>query len=94
MSVPRRVAVLAVAAVLTALTGLPLCNAIFDCGCTWVFAGADAHCDVHHPGPPDCPVCTNWLLGAPFFGALFAAWAAAATLALRPRTPPTVTKMP
>jgi hypothetical protein len=83
LSLWRRVAVLAVAAGLTALTALPLCNAVFDCGCTWAFAGADAHCNVHRPGPPDCPVCAHWAWGAPFFGALFAAWAAAAALALR-----------
>jgi hypothetical protein len=71
----RRLLVLALAGALTALTGLPICDAVFDCGCTWIFAGADAHCDIHRPGPPDCPPCANWLIGAPFFGAIFAAWA-------------------
>jgi hypothetical protein len=66
---------LALAAALTAVIGLPLCNSIFDCGCTWIFAGADAHCDIHRAGPPDCPLCANWLLGTPFFAGLFAAWA-------------------
>ena len=77
MSLSRRAAVLALAAVLTALTGMPLCAAIFDCGCTWAFAGGDAHCDVHRPGPPDCPICANWVWGALFFGGLGAAWTAA-----------------
>jgi hypothetical protein len=49
----RRLLVLALAGALTALTGLPICDA----------------------GPPDCPPCANWLIGAPFFGAIFAAWA-------------------
>jgi hypothetical protein len=86
----RLAAVLAVATALTALTGLPLCNAVFDCGCTWFFAGGDAHCDIHHPGPPDCPLCAHWVYGAPFFGGLWAAWAAAATAVLsqRPRRSP------
>ena len=87
MSWPRRLLVLALATALTAATGLPLCNAIFDCGCSWIFAGADAHCDIHRAGPPDCPVCANWLYGAPFFAAIWAAWALAlrsASQALRP----------
>ena len=83
MSWPRLLIALALAAALTAVTGLPLCNAVFDCGCTWIFAGGDAHCDIHHPGPPDCPLCASWLYGAPFFGALFAAWALASAKALR-----------
>jgi hypothetical protein len=80
----RRLLVLALAGALTAVTGLPLCNAVFHCGCTWILAGADAHCDVHRPGPPDCPPCANWLWGALFFGGMFAGWAALAALVTRP----------
>jgi hypothetical protein len=61
---------------LAAATGYPRCDAIFDCGCTWPLLGADAHCDIHHAGPPDCPVCTHAWAGAAFFVALMAACAA------------------
>jgi hypothetical protein len=74
----RRRVVLGLATVaLTAITALPICDAVFDCGCTWPLLGADAHCDVQHPGPPDCPVCTKPAVGAAFSAALTAAWAAA-----------------
>jgi hypothetical protein len=73
----RRRAVLALAAAgLAALVGYPLCDLIFDCGCTWPMLGADAHCDIHHAGPPDCPVCTYPSVGAAFFVALMAGCAA------------------
>jgi hypothetical protein len=77
------VAIAATALALTALTGLPICDAIFDCGCTWLFAGADAHCDIQRPGPPDCPICANWLIGGPFFAGLLAGWAGLVALGLR-----------
>jgi hypothetical protein len=79
----RRLAILAAALALTVLTALPICNAVFHCGCASVFAGSDAHCDVHRAGPPDCPVCADWLLGAPFFFGIFAAWALLAGLVPR-----------
>src|SRR5262245_66490333 len=70
----RRRALLALAAAaLAAVVGLPVCNAIFDCGCTWPLLGADAHCDVHHAGPPDCPVCAHPPVGAAFSVALMVA---------------------
>lgn len=33
-----------------------LCQLVFRCGCTYLWAGAAAHCNVHH-GPKRCPVC-------------------------------------
>jgi hypothetical protein len=65
-------AVLALAA--AGLTAYPLCNAVFDCGCTWPLLGTDAHCDIHRAGPPDCPVCARPLVGSAFFGGLVSAW--------------------
>ncbi len=71
----RRLVILAVALAGTAFTLLPICNAIFDCGCTWPMWGAADHCNIHHPGPPDCPLCTNWALGGLAAATLFVAWA-------------------
>jgi hypothetical protein len=70
-------AALATAAILAWATALPICDAIFGCGCGWFFADGVQHCDIQVPGPPDCPVCTNMLVGAVFALGLFAAWTAA-----------------
>jgi hypothetical protein len=67
--------VLALAAVaLAAVTAYPLCDAVFDCGCTWPLLGSDTHCDVHRAGPPDCPVCTRPPVAAVFSAAVVGAW--------------------
>jgi hypothetical protein len=36
-----------------------LCDLYFDCGCLPLWSGGAEHCDVHTPGPPDCPWCTG-----------------------------------
>jgi hypothetical protein len=73
----------ALAGLLTALTAHPACNLAFRCGCSWLWSGGTAHCNIRVPGPPDCPVCTNVLVGAPFAAALFGLWWVAVTLAVR-----------
>jgi hypothetical protein len=78
----RRLAVLAIALTATAFTLLPICNALFDCGCTWPMWGAADHCNIHHPGPPDCPLCANRALGALAGATLFVAYAGALGLTL------------
>lgn len=55
---------------------LPLCDLLFDCGCTWAFLGGAAHCNVHAPHPPHCPLCAGpYVYGLAFglavWGALF-----------------------
>lgn len=42
---------------------IDLCALIFSCGCHSLWAGADAMCNVHVPGPPDCPFCARGVLG-------------------------------
>lgn len=74
---------LAVAALVTWATSLPLCDALFDCGCRWFFLEGTQHCNIHHPGPPDCPVCTNLLVGAAFGLGLFGVWTALVRLGQR-----------
>jgi len=74
---------LAAAALVTWATSLPICDALFDCGCRWFFLGGARHCNIHTPGPPDCPVCTKPLVGAAFGLGLFAVWAGLVRLAQR-----------
>jgi hypothetical protein len=79
----RRLVVLALALAATAFTLLPICNALFDCGCTWPMWGAATHCNIHHPGPPDCPLCASWLLGGLAAATLFVAWAGLLGVAMK-----------
>ena len=52
-----RVLVFLAAAAVTCLFFINLCNALFDCGCTYLWAGAAAHCNIHDPGGRHCPWC-------------------------------------
>jgi hypothetical protein len=39
------------------LTVLPMCGAMFQCGCTlW---SIDRYCNIHHAGGPHCPWCVG-----------------------------------
>jgi hypothetical protein len=70
----RRSALTAITIALVALTYHAICDAVFDCGCSWIFAGGTVTCDIHVPGPPDCPVCTNVAVGIAFSAAMVAGW--------------------
>jgi hypothetical protein len=66
---------------------LPLCDLHFDCGCTWPWLGAESQCDIHVPGPPDCPWCAHlWIavldLGLAYAVGGIAAYFASARLSL------------
>jgi hypothetical protein len=76
-------AALGVAALAAGATYLPICDALFDCGCRWFFLGGAAHCNIHHAGPPHCPVCADRLVGAAFSAGLYGAWTALVRLAQR-----------
>jgi len=72
----------------TSLTYHAICNLVFRCGCSWLFAGGTDTCNIHVAGPPDCPVCTNVAAGIAFTVALLAAWGTVVGLVasrLRPR---------
>lgn len=61
----------AAAAGFTYLFFINWCDWVYDCGCTFLWAGAAAHCNIHQPGPPDCPWCVRpELAGIAFFAAL------------------------
>jgi hypothetical protein len=79
----RRLTLAAITIALVVLTAHPICNLITGCGCSTLFAGGTVTCDIHVPGPPDCPVCTNMAVGAAFTAALFAGWGAAVGFAAR-----------
>jgi hypothetical protein len=52
-----RTVIFAVCAVVTCVFFINLCNAIYRCGCGSLWAGADAHCNVHNPTGKHCPWC-------------------------------------
>lgn len=82
----RRLLAAALALAAAALLYLPLCDRMFDCGCTWAFAGGARHCNVHAPRPPHCPLCAGpRALGLSFGLLLWGALYLPAALVLRPR---------
>jgi len=58
--------------VVTSLFFIDLCNFIYACGCASLWAGADAHCNVHQASASmHCPACSHGMLGyAAIFGAI------------------------
>jgi hypothetical protein len=81
----REVIVLGGAWTASLLFLLNLCNLVFGCGCTWAWAGAARHCDVHHAAPPHCPWCSHGWRGFLWVPALLLAAQAGAVLGLRKR---------
>jgi len=48
----------------TSIALTPYCGWLFDCGCTWPWAGLDADCNNHKPGTlHKCPWCGNYVKG-------------------------------
>jgi len=42
----------------------PLCGLLFDCGCTWPWAGLESHCNIHNPeAAHQCPWCVSTIAG-------------------------------
>ena len=59
------------AAGLSAALFLQFCDLIFQCGCRAFWSGADAACNVHVAGTPNCPWCAHGALGSlPFVAVL------------------------
>ena len=44
------------------------CELIYQCGCTFYWAGAAAHCNIHQGGVRHCPWCTNPVYGGVALG--------------------------
>jgi hypothetical protein len=74
----------AIALAAAAVLFLPLCDAVFDCGCTWPLLGGATHCNMHAPAPPHCPLCRGpRAYGLAFSLALWGALVLPIDLALR-----------
>lgn len=42
----------------------PFCGWLFDCGCTWPWAGLESHCNIHNPDVQhQCPWCASTFAG-------------------------------
>lgn len=52
-------ALFAAAAGVTGVFFINWCDLIYQCGCTFLWSGASAHCNIRQPGPPDCPWCAD-----------------------------------
>lgn len=57
------------AGIITAIAMLvlmtPLCGFLFDCGCTWPWAGLESNCNIHQQGAAhQCPWCVSFFAGA------------------------------
>lgn len=35
------------------------CHMVYQCGCTFIWAGYADHCNIHNPAPPHCPWCAH-----------------------------------
>jgi hypothetical protein len=67
-------------AVVTSVFFIDFCNLVYDCGCTHLWAGAAAHCNIHKAHPPHCPWCS---IGMGGFASVYVAILAAQFVALR-----------
>jgi hypothetical protein len=55
-SLISRAAILAIAVAFTCVFFINFCDLVYGCGCTWLWAGAADHCNIH-TGPKHCPWC-------------------------------------
>ena len=55
---------------------IDMCDLIFDCGCTWLWAGGTALCNAHHTTGPRCRWCAHDTAGATAFLGVMLAQAA------------------
>jgi len=63
----------AVVAVVAGVFFVDACGLIFDCGCTSLWAGGSALCNVRNATGPHCPWCAHPVAGATaLFGVLLA----------------------
>lgn len=59
----QALAVFLVSAAVTATLLIDFCGWIYGCGCRSLWAGADAHCNIHVAGARHCPWCAIGLVG-------------------------------
>ena len=79
-----KLAILAAALAFTSAFFIQWCDLIYQCGCTYDWAGGADHCNIRQAGPPDCPWCASRLYGGI---AYFFVVGAQAAVALGPGRP-------
>lgn len=52
----KRAVICLIAVAVTCVLFINFCNLVYQCGCTWLWAGAADHCNIH-TGPRHCPWC-------------------------------------
>ena len=77
----QRTAAFAVVALIAGVFFVDACGLIFDCGCTSLWTGGAALCNVHHATGHQCPWCAHPVAGGT---ALFGVLLAQAGLIYRP----------
>lgn len=71
------IAIFLASASLTSVFFINVCHLVFRCGCDFLWAAADAHCNIHNPTGKHCPFCSFGYAGyAGIFCTLVAAQAA------------------
>ncbi len=53
----RFLMVYSVLVVFAAVFLIPFCGWMYQCGCTFLWDGADRYCNIHHADAPHCPWC-------------------------------------
>ncbi len=53
----RFIIVYAVLIFISVIFLIPFCGWMYQCGCTFLWAGADRFCNIHHTEEPHCPWC-------------------------------------
>lgn len=56
MALWKRAVICVVAVAFTCVFFINFCNLVYRCGCTYLWAGAADHCNIH-TGPKHCPFC-------------------------------------
>ena len=60
-----------IAFAVTSIFFIDFCNLVFGCGCQSLWAGADAHCNIHAAHGKHCPWCSHGQTGyAVIFGGI------------------------
>jgi hypothetical protein len=62
-----RLLIFAVASGFTGVFFIIWCDWIYQCGCTFLWAGAAAQCNIHIAGVAHCPWCTSETFGGVAF---------------------------
>jgi len=60
----RKAGIALFAVAVTCVLFINYCDLMYNCGCTWLWAGAADHCNIHNPQGRHCPWCTIGLTGS------------------------------